>query len=106
MSIPKELTGSINLTKIDKSFVTKGKNGDVYLDLRFVNTPDNKYGSDYMITQALPKSVRDQVKATGGEYPETPILGNAKAWKLELGVKNTIDTSVSEPTNEGDDLPF
>lgn len=116
MNIPASLSISINLDKIDEKYVITGKNGARYLDLRLVNTPDNAYGSDYMVTQSLPKSVRDEVKASGGEYPRTPILGNGNAWQCAAGTLNTNKPSRGEETpsveapapasNSGSDLPF
>lgn len=114
MNIPKSISISIDLTKIDKSYIVKGKNGGQYLDLRLVNTPTNQYGSDYMVTQALPKSVRDEVKAAGGDYPKTPILGNGSAWQCMEGVLNSNKSGGAESTtpesssssNQDDDLPF
>jgi len=57
----------------------------------------------------LPKEVRDQVKASGGEYPKTPILGNAKAWEVMGGKANTSKQgqSTEEPkSTQTTDLPF
>lgn len=116
MNIPASISLSINLDKIDEQYVIKGKNGARYLDLRLVNTPNNEYGSDYMATQSLPKSVRDEVKASGGEWPKTPILGNGNAWQCMEGTLNANKPSRGEEkpsveapasTSEtGTDLPF
>lgn len=61
----------IDVTKIDKSHLFEGKNGAKYLDVVLIETPDSRYGNDYMAAQGLPKEARD-----AGE--KGPILGNAK----------------------------
>ena len=64
------ITGKIDVTKIDKLRLFKGKKG-TYLDIVLVETPDNEYGNDYMIKQDVGKEARLK-----GE--EGAILGNAK----------------------------
>ena len=105
MTIPSNISLSIDLNKIDDQFITKGKNGARYLDLKLVNTPDSQYGNDYFVSQQLPKAVRDEVKANGGDYPKTPILGNAKAW----GVMDGKTASKPEPAKaqqDSSEMPF
>lgn len=110
MNIPASISISIDLNKIDEQYVVKGKNGARYLDLRLVNTPTNQYGSDYMATQSLPKSVRDEIKASGGKWPQTPILGNASAWQCMEGKLNSNKGNKSAPApvaqDANDDMPF
>ncbi len=109
MTIPKSISISIDLNKIDQQYIVEGKNGARYLDVKLVNTPDNQYGNDYLVSQSLPKEVREQVKASGGEYPKTPILGNAKAWEVMGGKANTTKqgASTEEPkSTQTTDLPF
>lgn len=119
MTIPKSISISIDLNKIDQSYIINGKNGQKYLDLRLINTPDNQYGNDYMVSQALPKAVREEVKNSGGDYPKTPILGNGKAWQCMDGSTNKGGNEPSQapsspkPVTEGfggndsgSDLPF
>lgn len=113
MNIPQNITFSINLDKIDEQYIVKGKNGARYLDLKLVNTPDNQYGSDYMVSQALPKAVREQVKASGGDYPKTPILGNGNAWQCAAGKLNTNkgergqeSPAAAAPAASDDGMPF
>lgn len=109
MNIPKTISISIDINKIDNNYVTKGKNGAVYVDLKLVNSPDNQYGSDYFVSQSLPKSVREQVKASGGEWPQTPIVGNGNAWQIMEGKLNSNkqgnEPSVQEEA-EVNDMPF
>jgi len=105
MTIPKSLSISIDLNKIDDKYVVKGKDGARYLDLKLVNTPDNEYGNDYFVSQALPKNVREQIKESGADWPKTPILGNAKAWQCMEGKANggARNSPTVETTN---DMPF
>jgi len=108
MNIPKSVSISIDLNKIDEQYIIQGKNGARYVDLKLVNSPDNQYGSDYFVSQGLPKNVRDQVKASGGEYPKTPIVGNGNAWQIMEGKLNSNkNNSVVETTSEEpNDMPF
>lgn len=110
MTIPKNLTGSIDLNKIDEKYIVKGKDGARYVDLKFVNTPENQYGNDYFISQGLPKAVRDEVKASGGEYPKTPILGNGNAYQCMDGQSNegSKDSGgpAKAPEQQANDMPF
>lgn len=113
MTIPKSISISIDLNKIDEQFVTAGKNGARYLDLKLVNTPDNEYGNDYFASQGLPKNVREKVKETGGEYPKTPILGNAKAWQCldgraneSKGQQQTTQAPQAKSPAPSNDMPF
>ena len=57
----------IDVTKIDKTKLSKGKQG-VYLDLVLFEKPNN-YGDDGFVTQSLSREERD----AGGRMP---ILGN------------------------------
>lgn len=110
MTIPKSVSLSIDLNKIDDKYITPGKNGARYLDLKLVNTPDNEYGNDYFVSQGLPKAVRDEVKASGGEYPRTPIVGNAKAWQCMEGKSNEggqgASTAQPKAQDQANDMPF
>lgn len=105
MTIPSNISLSIDLNKIDDQFITKGKNGARYLDLKLVNTPDSQYGNDYFVSQQLPKAVRDEVKASGGEYPKTAILGNAKAWGVMDGKTAGKPQSSKQESNDSE-MPF
>ena len=105
MTIPSNISLSIDLNKIDEQFITEGKNGARYLDLKLVNTPTSQYGNDYFVSQQLPKAVREQVKADGGEYPRTPILGNAKAWGVMDG-KTAGKPESAKKAEESNEMPF
>lgn len=104
MTIPSSISISINLDKIDEQYVINGKNGR-YIDIKLVNTPNSQYGNDYFVSQQLPKAVRDEVKANGGDYPQTPILGNAKAWGVLAGqTADKPEASKAEPNDS--EMPF
>jgi hypothetical protein len=108
MNIPKSVSISIDLNKIDEQYIIQGKNGARYVDLKLVNSPDNQYGSDYFVSQGLPKSVRDEIKANGGEYPKTPIVGNGNAWQIMEGRLNSNKNNsvVETKQEESNDMPF
>ena len=104
MTIPSNISLSINLDNIDEKYIVQGKNGRD-LDVKLVNTPNSQYGNDYFVSQQLPKSVRDEVKASGGEYPKTPILGNAKAWGVMDG-KTAGRPEASKQESNDTEMPF
>lgn len=109
MNIPQNLTISIDLNKIDEQYIIQGKNGARYVDLKLVNSPDNQFGSDYFVSQALPKNVREEIKASGAEWPKTPIVGNGNAWQIAGGTLNTNKQSKSEAPASSEpstDMPF
>lgn len=102
---PQSMSGSICLDKIDKQYIFE-YNGKRYLNLRFKFTPDNNYGNDYMITQDVDKETRLKCKETG-QWPETPILGNCKAWD---GQRSAAPAQESRPAvasaSDDEGLPF
>lgn len=65
------ITLKIDVTKIDKSRLFEGKNGAKYLDCVLIETPNSKYGEDFMVCQSVSKEER--ASGTRGA-----ILGNAK----------------------------
>ena len=104
MNIPSNVSISIDLNKIDEQYIVQGKNGARYIDLKLVNTPTSAYGNDYFVSQQLPKAVRHEVKASGGEYPKTAILGNAKAWGLMDG--KPAGKAASKDESDSGEMPF
>ena len=115
MEIDKKAGGilrlNINVEKVDKSALFKGKKG-TYLDVTVLMHPDtNEYGDHGMIVQDLGKERRE-----AGEQSE--ILGNAKwamnphctaGWINQNGeslapAKKNDAVAVDE--DEDDDLPF
>ena len=99
---------SINLNKVDKSRLTKDKNGNSWLNLSgFVNEIPDDYGNNGFITQSQTKEERE-----GGQ--KLPILGNFKLpmvnytkVQTEINPKvNTVPTKAPQPMDLDDDLPF
>lgn len=64
------IAGKIDVTKIDKKRLYVGAKG-TYLDFVLIETPENKYGNDYMIVESITKQERE--KGIQGR-----ILGSAK----------------------------
>lgn len=114
-NIPKEISLRIDLAKIDKQWIWQGKDGQKFLEVKLRNTPESPYGKDYMAVQTFGKEDRDRIKASGENWPETAILGNAIAWGITEGSKANYDSGaqaaeqkpVSKPAlSDDDDLPF
>lgn len=93
----KTITGSINVSKIDKEKLFPGKQGK-YLNIVLIPTPASDYG-DYMIVQSVSKEERDRgIKGA--------ILGNAK---LAGGAQSprTVSAQDSKPQDDSDSsVPF
>jgi hypothetical protein len=103
-NIPKALTLSINVTKIDKALLIPGQNGAQYLNIRLQNTPESNYGDDYLVAQQGPKG-------DDGKKIDGPILGNGRAWQITEGRSaRDHDTPPPAPQSVGpastEDLPF
>jgi hypothetical protein len=99
---------SINLNKVDKSRLTKDKNGNSWLNLSgFVNEIPDDYGNNGFITQSQTKEERE-----GGQ--KLPILGNfklpmANTTKVQTEINpkvNMVATKAPQPMDLDDDLPF
>jgi hypothetical protein len=91
------LYAKIDVTKIDKARLFKGKKG-VYLDLVIIETPTSKYGT-HIIKQSAPKGT------------EMPILGNVELPRT----KDTPQRMSKEQVHKGlqgalppqtEDVPF
>lgn len=108
MTIPKIIRVQINVDQIKKEHLYQGQKG-TYLNVALVNTPDSTYGQDYMVTQDIPRELRD-----AGH--KSPILGNAKALYLEDGKPANDEGKKAAPkaqagtaeakSKDNDDLPF
>jgi len=72
-------TGRIDVTKINKSRLFKGKKG-TYLDFVIIDTPNSEYG-DAMIVESISKEERDAGN-------KGTILGNIKEFKKDETPKN------------------
>lgn len=64
------ITVKINVSKIQKEHLFKGKSGE-YLDVILFETPGDKYGNDYRAVQGVGKEAR-----VAGQ--KGAIIGNAK----------------------------
>ena len=88
----------IDVTKIDKDRLFKGKTA-IYLDATvFVKDEPDQYGQHGMITQDISKEDKDNgLKA--------PILGNCKVfWKEEQAPRQPEQRE--EPDDDMDSIPF
>lgn len=91
------ITAKIDCAKIDKTALFEGKNGAKYLDIILKETPDSKFGNDYMVVQSISKERRE-----AGE--RGPILGNAKIWGDKPAA--TSKPASKKPAPASDDSPF
>ena len=95
------ITAKIDVTKIEKGRLFKGKNDKLWLDVVLIPTPNNQYGDDYMVVQSVSETERKAgVKG--------PILGNARKLDRDRGGRATPPASeveVVEPDAQGD-IPF
>jgi hypothetical protein len=111
-NFPKRLTVKINVDKIKKEHLYKGKKG-TYLKLVAFNTPDNPYGQDFGVKQDLGKD-------NNGDYLPSEFIGEVKAWavgegtptpkedqtiKIEAPLSDAL-RAVIPPAATTDDLPF
>lgn len=98
------ISGSIDLTAIDKSKLVEGKNGKKYLNITLMVQNQSQYGNNVWVTQTLSKEERDN-KA------QSITLGNAAVrWLSEEGVtvaeRNEVTNSQQNEAREEVDLPF
>lgn len=87
----------IDVTKIDKARLYKGKKG-TYLDCALVRKEDDEYGNDFFVAQSVSKEERLAGK-------RGPIIGNAKFAKKS----NDDEQAPKQPASsnqESDDPPF
>lgn len=96
------ILGKIDVTKIPKERIFVGAKGK-YIDICLIETPNDQYGNDYMITLSIPKAERDQgVKG--------PILGNAKVIGQAPAPRQQAPAPRQAPParqeNPDEDVPF
>lgn len=92
-------TGKIDVTKIDKESLFKGKSG-IYLDIALIPNKSGRdqYGNDGMIVQSVSKQARQEGK-------KGPILGNYV--ELDREAKPVAKkVSANDPLGPEDDIPF
>lgn len=92
------ISGKLNVMKIDKSKLFKGKDG-TYMDILLIPTPNNKHGNDYMVVQSLSKADREAGL-------KSPILGNAKIIGAPAASQQSSSAATENSYISGDDLPF
>ena len=97
---------SIDLSKLDKSKIVNGKNGQKYYNLNIgINDLSDNYGNNIQVTE--PQS-QEQRAAKG---PRT-FYGNGKVFwtdgKIEVAKKNEVTNPAPANSNvaDNDDLPF
>ena len=97
------ISGSIDLTAVDKSKLIEGKNGKKYLNLTMMVQNRSSYGNNVWVTQTQSKEERKTLK---------PItLGNAAVkWLdkggIELAERNEVTNQMQNEQREEIDLPF
>lgn len=94
------IIAKIDVSKIDKEKLYKGEKG-TYLDIILMETPDSKYGDDYMVTQGVSKEDREAgIKGA--------ILGNAKTFVSKGVASQGAGKPKSNAKEEDEDksLPF
>ena len=98
------LSGSIDLTSIDKAKIIKGKEGKQYLNITLMIQDQSQYGNNIWITQSQSKEER--------EAKEKSIsLGNgAVRWvgsEIKVAERNEVTNSEQQPAREVEaGLPF
>jgi hypothetical protein len=97
------ITLKIDVTKIDKNRLYKGKKG-TYLNAVLIETPNSEH-SDYMIVESISKEERESGKK-GTIIGEGKVLGQKKpAQNNQIDI--AAETNGIDQTNQGDDdLPF
>ena len=102
------ISASIDLAKIDRSKITKGKNGQKYYSISIsVNDEADKFGNDVAITAGQSKEERDAKAAK-------VYIGNGKTvWASETPGAKPAASAPAKPAapaaaqvSDDDDLPF
>lgn len=96
-TLPKSISVSINLDKVEAQHLFQGQKGK-YLDLRLFLTEGNEYGNDYMVVQGVSKEKRE-----AGE--RGPILGNGKVFGGGAPASPSTDSGV-QASATSDPMPF
>jgi|TARA_S200002703_G_scaffold151488_1_gene150984 hypothetical protein len=98
------ISGSIDLTAIDKNKLIDGKNGKKYLNLTMMVSNTSQYGNNVWLTQTISKEER--------ESKVKPItLGNGSVrWLDKDGItiaeKNQVTNQEQNQQRADIDLPF
>jgi hypothetical protein len=94
------ITGKIDVTKVDKTHLFKGKAG-TYLDIALITNKAGRdqYGNDGMIVQSVSKQARQ-------DGHKGPILGNYVKTEDRMPPAITKKVSATDPLGPEDDIPF
>lgn len=97
---------SIDLSKLDKSKIVNGKNGQKYYNLNIgINDNSDNYGNNIQVTEPQSQEQR------AAKEPKT-FYGNGKVFwtdgKIEVAKKNEITNppASNASMSDNDDLPF
>ena len=95
------LSGSIDLSKIDKSKIVEGKNGAKYYNIQVsINDQADQFGNTAAIIQNQTKEEREAKAAK-------VYLGNLKSvWKGESKKEAPKNQPTPQDISESDGLPF
>lgn len=72
------MTGKINLDKVERKYLFKGKKGD-FIDLVLLPA-EGKFGNEHIITQGIPMELRKKGH-------QGPILGNTSIPKKKIALQ-------------------
>lgn len=98
------ISGSIDLTAVDKNKLVTGKNGKKYLNLTMMIQNTSQYGNNVWVTQTISKEER--------ENKVKPItLGNAAVkWVdgggITIAERNEVTNQQQNAQRAESDLPF
>tara|TARA_B100001093_G_C26850107_1_gene1024716 strand:+ start:1601 stop:1918 length:318 start_codon:yes stop_codon:yes gene_type:complete len=97
------LSGSINLSAIDKTKIVTAKNGNQYLNLTMMVQNESQYGNNIWITQSQSKEEREAKEKANS-------LGNgAVRWlggNITVAERNEVTNNEQNPQRQEVDLPF
>jgi len=104
----KLISVSIDLTKIDRTRIKLGKNGQKYYDILIsVNDEKDKYDNDCSVQQGQTKEEReskaDKVYLGNGKTIWTNEIADGQPTKQDIPAQSVVSKLVSDVD---DDLPF
>lgn len=97
------LSGSINLSAIDKTKIVTAKNGNQYLNLTMMVQNESQFGNNIWITQSQSKEEREAKQKSNS-------LGNGSVrWiggDITVAERNEVTNNEQNPQRQEVDLPF
>ena len=97
------LSGSLNLSAIDKTKIVKGKDGNQYLNITMMIQDKSQYGNNIWITQSQTQEEREaKTKATSLGNGAVRLLGG----DITVAERNEVTNQQQQPAREEADLPF